>query len=104
MSYSVAESTHEIGIRMALGALPGNVLRLTVGRGMILTAAGIAIGIPMSFWLAPLLGSYITGIGPLDPLTLLEVSLVLATVAFVACWIPARRAMRVDPLIALRHE
>jgi putative ABC transport system permease protein len=104
MSYSVAESTHEIGIRMALGALPGNVLRLTVGRGMILTAAGIAIGIPTTFWLAPLLGSYLTGIGPLDPLTLLEVSLVLVAVAFIACWIPARRAMRVDPLIALRHE
>ena len=104
MSYSVAESTHEIGIRMALGALPGNVLRLTVGRGMILTAAGIAIGIPSSFWLAPLLGSYLSGIGPLDPVTLAEASLVLAGVAFVACWIPARRAMRVDPLIALRHE
>jgi putative ABC transport system permease protein len=104
MSYSVAESTHEIGIRMALGALPGNVLRLTVGRGMILAAAGIAIGIPSSFWLAPLLGSYLSGIGPLDPVTLAEASLVLACVAFIACWIPARRAMRVDPLIALRHE
>ncbi len=104
MSYSVAESTHEIGIRMALGALPGNVLRLTVGRGMVLAGTGIAIGVPLTFWLAPVLGSFLTGIGPISPLTLAGSSLVLAAVAVVACWIPARRAMRVDPLIALRHE
>ncbi len=104
MAFTTAESTHEIGIRMALGALPGNVLRLIVGRGMLLTAAGLVIGIPISFLLTPLLGSYLSGLGSADPVALAGVSLLLAAVAFVACWIPARRATRVDPMVALRYE
>jgi putative ABC transport system permease protein len=104
MAYTTAQSTHEIGIRMAMGAMPGNVLRLVLGRGMLLTAAGLVIGIPISFWLTRLLGSYITGIGSADPLALAGVSLILAIVALIACWIPARRATRVDPMDALRYE
>ncbi len=104
MAFTVAESSHEIGIRMALGALPGNVLRLIIGRGMLLTATGLLIGAPTAFWLARLLGSYIGGIGSADPVSLLEVSAMLAAVAFLACWIPARRAARVDPMVALRYE
>jgi len=104
MAYTTAQSTHEIGIRMALGALPGNVLRLVIGRGMLLTAAGLVIGIPISFWLTRLLGSYMSGIGSADPVALAGVSLLLVAVAFIACWIPARRATRVDPMDALRYE
>jgi putative ABC transport system permease protein len=105
MAYVVSESTHDIGIRMALGASPGNVLRLVIGRGMLLTAMGLLIGVPISlFWLHKLLGSFIIGIGPSDPVTLLEASGVLALVALLACWIPARLATRVDPLEALRYE
>jgi len=104
MAYTTAESTHEIGIRMAMGAMPGNVLRLILGRGLMLTGAGLAIGVPISFWLTRLLGSYMAGIGSADPLALAGVSLLLAAVALVACWIPARRATRVDPMEALRYE
>jgi predicted permease len=104
MAYTTQQSTHEIGIRMALGALPGNVLRLIIGRGMLLTAAGLVIGIPISFWLTRLLGSYMSGIGSADPVALAGVSLLLVVVAFIACWIPARRAIRVDPMEALRYE
>jgi len=105
MAYVVTESTHDIGIRMALGASPGNVLRLVIGRGMLLTGTGLLIGVPVSlFWLHRLLGSFIIGIGPSDPATLLEASALLALVAFLACWIPARLATRVDPLEALRYE
>jgi predicted permease len=105
MAYVVSESTHDIGIRMALGASSGNVLRLVIGRGMLLTAMGLLIGVPVSLiWLHRLLGSFIIGIGPSDPATLLVASGILAFVALLACWIPARLATRVDPLEALRYE
>ena len=105
MAYVVSESTHEIGIRLALGATPGNVLSLIIGRGMLLTIAGLFIGLPISLlWLQRTLGAFIIGIGPPDPATLLEASLLLALVALLACWIPARAATRVDPLEALRYE
>jgi putative ABC transport system permease protein len=105
MAYVVSESTHEIGIRLALGASPGNVLRLVIRRGMLLTGTGLLIGVPISlFWLHRILSSFIIGIGPSDPATLLEASGILAFVALLACWIPARLATRVDPLEALRYE
>jgi putative ABC transport system permease protein len=105
MAYTVSESTHEIGIRLALGATPGNVLLLVIRRGMLLTIAGLVIGVPISLiWLHRVLGAFIIGIGPPDVATLLEASVMLAFVAFLACWIPARHATRVDPLEALRYE
>jgi putative ABC transport system permease protein len=105
MAYAVAESTHEIGIRLALGATPGKVLLLVIRRGMLLTIAGLVIGVPISLvWLHRVLGAFIIGIGPPDAATLLEASVMLAFVALLACWIPAHHATRVDPLEALRYE
>jgi putative ABC transport system permease protein len=105
MAYVVSESRHEIGIRMALGASPGNVLRMVIQRGMLLTIAGLLIGVPISmFWLHPVLSNLIRGIGRPDPATLLVSAVLLTIVALLACWIPARLATRVDPLEALRYE
>jgi putative ABC transport system permease protein len=105
MAFAVSESTHEIGIRLALGATPENVLRLIIRRGMLLTIAGLFIGLPISLtWLHRVLGAFIIGIGPSDPAILIEASLLLALVALLACWIPARHATRVNPLEALRYE
>ncbi len=104
MAYVVADSKHELGIRMALGARRGNIIRLILARGMGLAAAGLAIGVPISILLIPLMGSYISGLGHADFLSLSAVSLLLAGVALAACLIPARRATRVDPIVALRHE
>jgi putative ABC transport system permease protein len=104
MAYSVSERTHEIGIRMALGATPSNVLRLIVGRGLLLTTIGAAIGVPFAFVLARMLTSLIYGVTPGDVPTYTLVCAALGAVAFVACYFPARRATRVDPLVALRYE
>jgi putative ABC transport system permease protein len=104
MSYVVADSKHELGIRMALGALRGNIMRLIIQRGMVLAVAGLAIGIPISIMLVPLMGSFIPGLGHADLISLGVVSCVLAAVALAACFVPARRATRVDPIVALRHE
>ena len=105
MAYVVSESTHEIGIRLALGATPGKVLALVIRRGMLLTIAGLLIGLPISLlWLHRVLAAFIIGVGPPDPATLLEASFLLTFVALLACWIPARHATRVDPLEALRYE
>jgi putative ABC transport system permease protein len=105
MAYAVSESTHEIGIRLALGATRGNVLLLVIRRGMLLTIAGLVIGVPISLlWLHRVLGAFVIGIGPPDVKTLLEASFTLALVALLACWIPARHATHVDPLEALRYE
>jgi putative ABC transport system permease protein len=104
LAYIVAESTHEIGMRMALGALPGNILRLILGRGMMLAAAGIVIGVPVYFLAARLLGSYLTGMGPADAISPVVAAMLILLVASGACLIPARRATRVDPMASLRHE
>jgi putative ABC transport system permease protein len=104
VSYSVSQRTREIGLRMALGAQPRDVLRLVVGHGMRLALAGVAIGVAGSFLLARLLASQLFGVTSNDPATFAAVSALLAGVALAACWIPARRATRVDPMIALRYE
>ncbi|HVG21686.1 MAG TPA: ABC transporter permease [Blastocatellia bacterium] len=104
MSYSVTQRTHEIGIRMALGATPSDVLRLVVGHGLTLTLAGIGIGIGAACAVTQVLESLLYGVSATDPLTFAGTALLLASVALMASFIPARRATRVDPMIALRHE
>jgi putative ABC transport system permease protein len=104
MSYAVTQRTNEIGIRMALGAQTGNVLRLIVGQGMKLVAAGVAVGLAATLALARLMTGLLFGVSVADPLTFSLIALLLALVALAACWIPARRAAKVDPMVALRNE
>jgi putative ABC transport system permease protein len=104
MAYSVTQRLHEIGIRMALGALPGDVLRMVVGDGMRLAGAGLAIGLMASLIVMRYLQSQLYGIQSTDPITFVCVPAVLAFIALAACYIPARRATKVDPLDALRHD
>jgi putative ABC transport system permease protein len=104
MSYAVEQRTREIGVRMALGAQPLTILGLIVGRGARLALAGIVVGAAGALALTRLLASLLYGVRPTDPLTFAGVALLLAFVALLACYIPARRAMRVDPMIALRYE
>lgn len=104
MSYQVARRRGEIGIRMALGAQRGDVLKMIVDGGARLTASGLVIGLAGAVSLSYLLRRQLYGISPNDPLTFLEVLLVVALVALAACFIPTRRATRVDPLVALRYE
>lgn len=104
LSQLASQRTHEIGIRMALGAQKGDVLRLIVGQGMILVLIGVGIGVASALGLARFLSSQLYGVKPTDPLTFALVSLVLSAVALLACYIPARRATKVDPIEALRYE
>jgi putative ABC transport system permease protein len=104
ISYIVSQRTHEIGVRMALGARQGDVLRLVVRHGLFLTVIGLVIGLGISFGAAQLLSSLLYGIGPTDLTTFIGVALLMCVVAVLACYIPARRAMRVDPMVALRYE
>jgi putative ABC transport system permease protein len=104
MAYSVARRTHEIGTRMALGAQPNDVLRLVLGEGARLTVAGIITGVLAALVLTRFMASFLFGISASDPLTFAGVAILLAFIALAACYIPARRATRVDPMIALRHE
>ena len=104
IAYSVAQRTHEIGIRMALGAQRSDVLKMVMGQGLILTLVGITIGLASAFFVTRFMSSLLYGVTATDPLTFMGVSLVLAVVTLLATLIPARRATKVDPMIALRNE
>ena len=104
MAYSVTRKTHEIGIRLAMGAKPRDVLRMVLGQGLQLAFVGVVIGVVAALAATRLISTMIYGVTPTDPLTFAAVAVFLVLVALLACYIPARRATRVDPLVALRHE
>jgi ABC-type antimicrobial peptide transport system permease subunit len=104
LAFSVSSRTSEIGIRMSLGADAGRVRRMVLGEGGVLLVAGLALGLTGAFYTARLLRGLLFGITPHDPVTLGAVALVLAAVGVAACWLPAARAARVDPAVALRAE
>jgi len=105
LAYATARKTHEIGIRMALGAERAGVMRWVMGAGLRLVATGVAIGLAISLFLGRAVEAVLwAGVKPYDPATLAGTSLLLVAAGALACWIPARRAARVDPMVALRYE
>jgi putative ABC transport system permease protein len=104
LAYSVSQRTNEIGIRIALGAAQSNIFRLVVGEAMLLVAISLAIGLLGAFMATRFLSSLLYGVGASDPITFASITTLIAAVGFLACWLPARRAARVDPVIALRAE
>ena len=104
IQYAVSTRTKEIAIRMAVGADTGNIFRMVVGEGLVLSGAGVALGLLGGVWVGHAVRRLLFGVGTLDPLTFVTGSAVLITVALAACTVPARRAMRVEPLVALRAE
>jgi ABC-type antimicrobial peptide transport system permease subunit len=104
IAYVVSQRTREIGIRLALGAQRKDILRMVAGQGASVALIGITLGLAASFGLTRIMSSMLFGVSATDPLTFAAVVVVLLAVALVACWIPARRAMRVDPMVALRYE
>jgi putative ABC transport system permease protein len=104
MSYTVAQRTHEVGIRIALGARPSDILKLLVGHAALLAVIGAGIGLVGAFALTRLMSSLLYGISPTDPVTFAIITLVIILIALIASLIPARRALKVDPIVALRQE
>jgi predicted permease len=104
MSYAVSQRTHELGLRIALGADEVKILLMVVNQGLLIVAIGVGLGLVVSFPLTRLMTGLLFGVRPSDPGAFVLVAVVLVAIALVACWIPARRAMRVDPMVALRHE
>jgi putative ABC transport system permease protein len=104
MSYAVSQRTREIGVRVALGARVPDVLKMVLGEGLKLTLIGVAIGLIAALVMAQLMKSLLYGVGAIDPLTFVGAPTLLAVTAMIACWIPARRAAKTDPMIALRHN
>jgi putative ABC transport system permease protein len=104
LAYTAARRTHEIGIRMALGAESGDVLKLVIKMGLRLVLLGVGIGLAVSLGAVKFITTLLWGVSPYDPVTLIVVPLLLLTTGLIACWVPARRAARVDPLVALRYE
>jgi predicted permease len=104
MSYTVAQHTREIGLRMALGARPRSILKLIMGRGAVLVSIGVVVGVLASFGLTRFIENMLFGVTPTDPLTFIAIITILGVVALLACLIPAQRAMRVDPIVVLRHQ
>ncbi|MGH9791980.1 MAG: FtsX-like permease family protein, partial [Candidatus Acidiferrales bacterium] len=104
VSYTASRRTHEIGVRLALGAQRGHILKLVVGQGLLLVSIGVVLGLALSFALSRFMGNLLFGISAHDPVTFAAVALLLASIGLIACWIPAQRATRVDPMIALRYE
>ncbi len=104
VSFTASQRTREIGIRIALGAMPGRVLALVVGHGMRLAVAGLAIGVALALGVTHFVSGFLYGVSPTDPITFFATIAILAAVTLVATWLPARRASRVDPMVALRHD
>lgn len=104
MSYSVTQRTHEIGIRMAVGAQPWDVFRMVIGQGMMLALIGIVVGLIGAYGLTRLMTTMLFGVEPTDPTTFAAIAVLLTLVALVACYLPSRRATRVDPIESLRYE
>jgi ABC-type antimicrobial peptide transport system permease subunit len=104
LTHTISQRTREIGIRLALGAQQSDVVWLVVGQGARLILCGTAIGLLAAFALTRLMQNLLFGVSATDPLTFIAIALLLILVALLACWIPARRATKVDPLVALRHE
>jgi putative ABC transport system permease protein len=104
MALAVGQRRHEIGVRMAIGARPGEIVRMILGQGMALALVGVALGLFGALWLTRLMQQLLFEVTPNDPLTYIGVAVVLGLAALVACYVPARRAARVDPIIALRAE
>ena len=104
MAYSVEQRTQEIGIRLALGAHASQVKNMVVRQGMLLTLIGVAIGLGLAFWLTTFIASFLFGVRAWDPGVFVGIPLLLSVVALLAVWLPAQRASRVDPIIALRYE
>ena len=103
IAYAASQRSHEIGVRMALGAQPRQILQMMLRQGIVIVGVGLAVGVLAALAAAKVVGTFLT-VSPTDPVTYVAVSVLLAVVALAACAIPARRAMRVDPMVALHYE